>query len=183
MILTDTGYWYALGNKKDRHHRRALEVSFELQEDPITTWPVVTETSYLLQRSLGVAAATRFLDSLHQSCIEIFHLEYDYFPRIRQLMRKYSDLPMDLADASLVILAENLGMAEYCPRIDVISTRTGGRISRRSRTCFCRNESITLHSAGFPELIFPAVLFRQWYLSGVISRQAGIEEGRRRAGN
>ncbi|ELS00996.1 hypothetical protein Xen7305DRAFT_00006970 [Xenococcus sp. PCC 7305] len=39
----------------------------------------------------------------------VFNLEVYHTSRISQLMEKYADLPMDLADASLVILAEHLG--------------------------------------------------------------------------
>ena len=43
MILTDTGYWLALGNKKDRWHQRAIEVSWTISDDLLITWPVITE--------------------------------------------------------------------------------------------------------------------------------------------
>ena len=48
MVLADTGCWLSLASSKDRHHTRALEVSFTLSENPITTWPVMNETCYLL---------------------------------------------------------------------------------------------------------------------------------------
>jgi hypothetical protein len=38
-----------------------------------------------------------------------FELNAEHSERIAELMRKYADLPMDLADASLVVLAEYLG--------------------------------------------------------------------------
>ena len=105
----DTGYWYALDNAGDRHHRRAVEIGTGLEANPVTTWPVPTETCHLLQRSLGVDATTKFLNSLERSGVEVFDLGYGHLPRIDELMRKYASLPMDLADASLVILAEHLG--------------------------------------------------------------------------
>ena len=80
-----------------------------LGESPITTWPVLTETCHLLQRSLGVEATTRFLASLRRSEVTLFDLGYEHFERVDELMRKYASLPMDLADASLVVLAEHLG--------------------------------------------------------------------------
>jgi uncharacterized protein len=42
----------------------------------------------------------------------VFNLEMHHARRIAELMRKYGDLPMDLADASLVILAEELGSGQ-----------------------------------------------------------------------
>ena len=109
MVLIDTGYWCALGNPKDKFHQQALLVGTRLREDPVTTWPVITETCHILQRELGAKAAYQFISMLRMDAIEIFKMETEHLRRTEILMEKYSDLPMDLADASLVILAEELG--------------------------------------------------------------------------
>ena len=109
MILTDTGFWIALINKKDRHHKRANAVLQELDSPLITTWPVLTETTHLLLSRLGANAQSRFIDNLAKGHIEIFQLTTDHLGRIKSLVKKYEALPMDLADASLVILAESIG--------------------------------------------------------------------------
>ena len=57
----------------------------------------------------GVQAQVTFLNSLEQELFTVFNLESHHTRRIIQLMEKYANLPMDLADASLVILAEHLG--------------------------------------------------------------------------
>jgi len=108
MVLTDTGYWLALANRKDRWHRRAKEVSQSLNDDLLITWPVVTEACYLLQIRLSVTAQLRFLREVKQR-VELFPLQRGHLDRCQELMEKYADLPMDLADASLVIAAEDLG--------------------------------------------------------------------------
>jgi predicted nucleic acid-binding protein len=79
-----------------------------LREPLITTWPVLTETCHLLLSRLGSEAVDRFIESGVKGAFDIFTLEGAHLPRIGELMRKYRDLPMDLADASLVILAEEL---------------------------------------------------------------------------
>ena len=109
MVLIDTGYWCALANPKDKFHQRAMSVSKSLTEDPITTWPVITETCHIVQRELGASAASHFIKMLQDNEIEIFTIEKKHLPLIQRLIQKYADLPMDLADASLVILAEELG--------------------------------------------------------------------------
>jgi hypothetical protein len=109
MILIDTGYWCALANQKDKHHQQAVKISQTLVEEPITTWPVITETSHILQRNLGTQAASFFIKMLEDNEIEIFSIEKAQLLRIQRLMQKCTDLPMDLADASLVILAEEIG--------------------------------------------------------------------------
>jgi hypothetical protein len=56
-----------------------------------------------------VDAELTFLRSAREGAFEIFPLGPEHLPRALTLMAKYRDLPMDLADASLVILAEALG--------------------------------------------------------------------------
>lgn len=109
MILTDTGFWYAFFNAKDKHHLKSVQMMQKLDEGSITTWPVITETSYLLGKALGVRSQLRFLSALESNYIEISAISTQDLVRIYQLIEQYKDLPMDLADASLVILAEKLG--------------------------------------------------------------------------
>lgn len=109
LVIADSGYWVALGNTKDRYHQRAKDVLTGLTDIPVTTWPVITETAYLLQRSGGMDPQLAFLRAMGAGASRIFDLESGHFSRMGTLMKKYQDLPMDLADASLVILAEALG--------------------------------------------------------------------------
>jgi predicted nucleic acid-binding protein len=109
MILTDTGFWLALANSRDRHHAQAKRALSALDEPLVTTWPVMTETCHLLVARLGERSARAFVDSAAKGAFEIFDLSRDHLPRIAELMQKYAKLPMDLADASLVILAEQIG--------------------------------------------------------------------------
>ena len=75
----------------------------------ITTYPVITETCYLLARDSGIDAQCAFLDDLAEEAFAIFELQSPQIRRAIELMRRYADLPMDFADASLVVLAEHLG--------------------------------------------------------------------------
>lgn len=109
MIIADTGFWVALANRHDHHHSRAVAWLGKLDEPLVCTWPIVTETSYLLHRRVSGETQRQFLVSHAEGAFEIFELLKDHTARIVQLMEKYADLPMDLADASLVILAEALG--------------------------------------------------------------------------
>lgn len=108
MIITDTGFWVALGNKKDKFHYQARQKLQILKEPLVTTYPVIVETSYLLVERAGQEAQFRFLRQLTLGSIQIFQIENHHLQRMLKLMIKYSDLPMDLADASLVILAEQI---------------------------------------------------------------------------
>ncbi|NER00150.1 MAG: PIN domain-containing protein [Cyanothece sp. SIO2G6] len=109
MIITDTGFWLALLDQRDQHHTTAKQALRQYDENLITTWCVVTETCYFLLNRKGVGVQTAFIRSINQGLFAIFNLESHHAPRIAELMQKYADLPMDLADASLVILAEHPG--------------------------------------------------------------------------
>ncbi len=108
-IIVDTGFWYALINKKDRFHTHALQTLQDINSPLITTWQVLSETCYLLQSRLGQKEMCQFLSSYQQELFQLYEIKPDKLPYLVNLMQKYADLPMDLADASLVLLAEELG--------------------------------------------------------------------------
>lgn len=109
MIIADTGFWLALANPRDRHHRAARRALATVSEPLISTWLVIGETCHLLATRLSVDAELKFLDGVARGALQVFPLELEHLPRILALVEKYRALPMDLADASLVILAEELG--------------------------------------------------------------------------
>jgi predicted nucleic acid-binding protein len=109
VIIADTGFWLALANVHDRHHGRAVRALERLDEGLVTTWPVVVETCHLLVSRLGIDAELAFLRSARDGAFDLYQVSSAHVPRIEALIEKYRDLPMDLADASLVILAEELG--------------------------------------------------------------------------
>jgi predicted nucleic acid-binding protein len=109
MIIVDTGFWLALIDEKDTYHQAADQAFQKYDEPLITTWPVMTETCYLLLERKGVQAQVKFMEDYSQNLFTVFDLESHNGEKIAQLMKQYANLPMDLADASLVILAEELG--------------------------------------------------------------------------
>jgi predicted nucleic acid-binding protein len=116
VILADTGLWLALANTADRHHERAKAAIAKHRGPYLTTWPVMTETCHLLASRLGPVTAGLFVRSGALGAFEIFALDRTHLARIEALMGKYRSLPMDLADASLVIAAEESGSG------DILST-------------------------------------------------------------
>lgn len=109
MVIVDTGFWLALANRRDRYHETARRCVDELREPLITTWPVMTETCHLLLHRLGEKAQRVFIDSYANAAFEVFELTQSHGRKIASYMKKYAALPMDLADASLVVLADHLG--------------------------------------------------------------------------
>lgn len=108
MILADSGFWIALGNQRDRHHAAARDALSRFgREGFVSTWPVLTEVTHLLSLCVNPVSAIAFIDSISQGACEIPEPPVDALLRAHALMSRCRDLPMDLADASLVILAED----------------------------------------------------------------------------
>ena len=104
MILVDTGPLVALIHEDDNEHRACKDAFASFNEPLGTVWPVLTEAIYLL--SFSWEAQTALMEMIETGAVEILPLGVAYIPRLRDLMRKYRDVPMDLADAALVRVAE-----------------------------------------------------------------------------
>lgn len=106
MILVDTGPLVALFDPKDDDHERARRTLASLRTRLVTTVPVLTEAFHLLDpRSRGAAALREFVEA---HGVEVWFLTRPLLTRAFELMERYADHPMDLADASLVAAAEAL---------------------------------------------------------------------------
>lgn len=106
MILVDTGPLVALFDPKDPAHHRCQEVLRAIQEPVVTTIPVLTEAFHLLDpASRGSLALQEFVA---RGGLGVWFLSDGALGRAFELMRRYADHPMDLADASLVAAAETL---------------------------------------------------------------------------
>ena len=109
MILVDTGAWLALADRGDAYHVRSREF-FRINREPLmTTYPVLVESVHLMFKRIGVAKTLAWVDALHVQGVGVYAMTAAHLPRLGVLMHQYRDLPMDLADASLVLLAEELG--------------------------------------------------------------------------
>lgn len=110
MVIVDTGFWVALYNPSDNSHPLAKAASLRWhQEGFITTHAVIAESCHLLRKRQHTGAMIAFVQALFDGEVEIHELPVNQLKHVAQLMRKYRDLPMDYADASLVLLAEHLG--------------------------------------------------------------------------
>ena len=106
MILIDTGPIVAFFDKDDRYHALCIDILKEMSGPLVTTWPVLTECFYLLNFSWEVQDSLWLF--IQRGGAKIYPLEKELLIRCRELMKQYHDLPMDLADATLVALAEVL---------------------------------------------------------------------------
>ena len=108
MILVDAGPLVAVFHRNDRHHRRCVDVLREIREPVATTWPVITEAMYLLGFLWSLQDALWQIVAAEEIAIAI--VDSRDAARMRALMERYRTLPMDLADASLVRVAERDGV-------------------------------------------------------------------------
>jgi hypothetical protein len=103
-VLVDAGPLVALIDRGDKHHSRCVEALQGIRDPLMTVWPAVTEAMYLLGPSWPAQAA--LWEMVESEAVALLPLDADDVPRMAELMRKYKDLPMDLADAALVRVAE-----------------------------------------------------------------------------
>ena len=109
MILVDAGPLVALIHADDQHHRPCRKVAKSLTEPLGTVWPALTEAMYLL--GFSWKAQDALWEMLEVGFFELVPVESRDSARMRELMRKYRELPMDLADAALVAVAERMKLA------------------------------------------------------------------------
>lgn len=108
MILVDTGPLVALFDPADESHDTCSKILQTIEEPIATTVPVLTEAFHLLSpRSVG---SQRLMDFIVEGGLSLWFLDERSLSRAFELMLQYADKPMDLADASLVVAAENEGI-------------------------------------------------------------------------
>lgn len=111
-ILIDTGPMVALFDPSERAHRQVVEclAGLTARDRLYTSVAVITEATHLLDFSV-----TKQLECLRWCQLggaRIEPIDRADLPAIQALMEKYRDLPMDFADATLVLLADRLGTRE-----------------------------------------------------------------------
>lgn len=101
--LIDSGPLIALFDKSDSYHFKVLEFLKNFQGEFVTSWSVITEVSHMLDFNLNVQID--FLKWCELGGVKIHEISQEELANIRLMMQKYSDLPMDLADATLMYIA------------------------------------------------------------------------------
>ena len=106
MTLIDTGPLVALFDPKDAGHQRCVQALKSIRGHMHTTVPVLTEAFHMLDPgSQGSAALRAFIS---KGGVSVWWLDQALLRRAFELMDRYADHPMDLADASLIVAAESL---------------------------------------------------------------------------
>ena len=108
--LIDAGPLIALFNKNDKYHMKIKELIKNYKGLLTTSWPVITEVCHMLD--FNINAQIDFLKWIKLGGLKVEDIETEEIDKIIKLSEKYSDIPMDLADATLIIISERLGLKE-----------------------------------------------------------------------
>ncbi len=115
MILVDTGPLVAAAITKQSDHRACVDLFTGLRlagRDLLVPPTVVAETAFMLEKLGGTRAETAFIRALSRRDLVSVDLEDDDYTRIAELIEQYDDLPLGTTDASVVAVAERLGVTE-----------------------------------------------------------------------
>ena len=113
-MLVDSGPLIALFAPDDKHHARFDRMVSELSRDglrPLTTWPCVLEASYIL----AIPQRFELLQWIELGGVVVYPFEAYHLGDMVNWMRRYTvrgKREMDLADASLYWLANEVGVTE-----------------------------------------------------------------------
>ncbi len=106
-VLVDTGPLVAIMARADQHHRACVEALHDLPGPLFSCWPIITEAAWLLRGHPG--AVRQLLDSISAGFLELLPVQGAEAAEIGKLMEKYRNIRPQLADATLVYLAERDG--------------------------------------------------------------------------
>lgn len=108
--ILDTGFLVALLDKSENNHEHCVAFFKSFKGSLLTTEPVLTEAVYLLGPS--IAAQKACITFILKGGATLVPQSPESLSRGIALMEKYKDIPMDFADATLVVLAEEAEIAE-----------------------------------------------------------------------
>jgi predicted nucleic acid-binding protein len=108
VITLDTSGILALLNRRDPDHDSARTALLEDRGPYLVPAGILAEITYLLERRLGPEVLDAFVADL-QSGQFAFECGSEDWARTRELVRRYADLPLGCADASVVACAERSG--------------------------------------------------------------------------
>jgi predicted nucleic acid-binding protein len=110
VLLVDTNVWLAAGDRRAARHRECARLLDEHADELAAPVPVIAETGWLLLDRGGPAAQAAFVATVCSGRLEVVELTDADWVRVHELISTYADLPLDLIDASLVAVAERLGL-------------------------------------------------------------------------
>lgn len=109
MILCDAGVLLCLVDRTQTLHKTYKNTVMCLAKPLITTWSCLTEAMYLALHRGGWQMQKQLGKLLLDKLLVVYDIQESDYSRMLALMEQYRDRPMDLADATLVVVAEKTG--------------------------------------------------------------------------
>jgi len=127
LITLDTSALYELLDGQSPDHRVVTE-ALERDEGPlIVPVPILAEIAYMVEARLQTRVLDAFLEDLDSGAFALDCCAAD-MPDVRRLVRRYADLPLGFADASVIACAERNG-----GRVLSLEKRVFGVVAREGR--------------------------------------------------
>jgi predicted nucleic acid-binding protein len=108
-LIVDAGALYAQADAEEPRHDAVARVLVAEREALVTTELAVAEADYLILTRLGVGVELAFLEDLAMGTYIVECLTREELRTAREVVERYRDLRLGLADASLVVLAHRYG--------------------------------------------------------------------------
>jgi predicted nucleic acid-binding protein len=111
-LFVDTGAFYALADRSDRHHVAARSAWLESAErdELVTTDHVVVESWLLLRARLGRPTAMRWWDALTRGAVTVVGVSSPDLARARTIAEAWPDQDFSLVDCTSFAVLERLGI-------------------------------------------------------------------------
>jgi uncharacterized protein len=111
VIILDTGPLYTLADCSDAHHQAAVALlTTRPVSELVVPSTVLTEISWAIKAKLGADVEAAFLSQAAAGVPPVVELTQLNYLRCADLVRQYPDFPLRFVDASIVALAERLGI-------------------------------------------------------------------------
>lgn len=128
-VIADTGFFVGYLDKDDQHYRWAIQAAQNYELPFYTCEAVITEAAYMLQQSLGAKGIAALLKMIANDSVRLDFSLVQRVERIATLVQRYENVPMDYADACLVVMSEQ---DKYREHIVLTVDDTDFRIYRRN---------------------------------------------------
>jgi uncharacterized protein len=112
VILVDTGPLVAVGSADDKHHQVCTELLGSATEELLVPATVSAEVCYLLERRAGSRSEAAFLRLFPAGKLVPVEVTTADYERMAELVELYADWPLGGTDASVIAIAERLGVTK-----------------------------------------------------------------------
>ncbi len=134
-VLVDTSALLATADRRDAEHARVTRLLLDIPDELFVPVSVLPEADYLISRRVGSAVAARVLDGIARGEMTLEQVRVADIVRSLELMRQYADSDIGFVDASIVAVAERLGIRKiltldrrhfgmirprHCPALEIL---------------------------------------------------------------